>query len=225
MASGLLAHESRHALPNLPAYRAPGQGINPVGSLPVSGQILVAQRPMQCLILHDGRRHSPACLLDERTDSRTMPGVSCPVCDADASFLRTVTRPDYETMAPCVRIVDLFAGGGGLSLGMAEAARRVGHGTDVVLAVEQHRDAARVFAQNFPEARVLEADVAGLFDGVVGAAPTATETRLQEQVGSVDVLLAGPPCQGHSDLNNHTRIPYSREAGNRRSRCRRAGTC
>jgi len=134
-----------------------------------------------------------------------MPDVSCPVCDADAAFLRTVTRPDYETIAPCVRIVDLFAGGGGLSLGMAEAARRVGHGTDVVLAVEKHRDAARVFAQNFPKAGVLEADVAGLFDGVVDAAPTAAETRLREQVGSVDVLLAGPPCQGHSDLNNHTR--------------------
>jgi DNA (cytosine-5)-methyltransferase 1 len=134
-----------------------------------------------------------------------MPGVSCRVCDADAAFLRTVTRPDYETTTPCVRIVDLFAGGGGLSLGMAEAARRVGEGTDVVLAVEQHRDAARVFARNFPKANVIEADVATLFDGTVGAVPTMAETRLREQVGSVDVLLAGPPCQGHSDLNNHTR--------------------
>jgi DNA (cytosine-5)-methyltransferase 1 len=88
---------------------------------------------------------------------------------------------------------------------MAEAARRAGHGTDVVLAVEQHRDAARVFARNFPRSHVLEADVAALFDGAVGAAPTAAETRLRAQVGTVDVLLAGPPCQGHSDLNNHTR--------------------
>src|SRR4029453_9475753 len=23
--------------------------------------------------------------------------------------------------------------------------------------------------------------------------------------GDVDILLGGPPCQGHSDLNNHTR--------------------
>jgi DNA (cytosine-5)-methyltransferase 1 len=102
-------------------------------------------------------------------------------------------------------MVDLFAGGGGLSLGMAEAARRVGYGTEVVLAVEVRHDAAQVFALNFPRARVVEADVADLFDGNVGSPPTADEARLQSQLGRVDVLLAGPPCQGHSDLNNHTR--------------------
>jgi DNA (cytosine-5)-methyltransferase 1 len=134
-----------------------------------------------------------------------MRGVSCRVCDADAGFLQTATRPNYETPTLCVRIVDLFAGGGGLSLGMAEAARRVGYGTDVVLAVEQRSDAAQVFSRNFPRARVLEADVAALFDGAVGSTPTASEARLRAQIGTVDVLLAGPPCQGHSDLNNHTR--------------------
>jgi DNA (cytosine-5)-methyltransferase 1 len=129
----------------------------------------------------------------------------CHVCNADADFLRTATRPDYETLTPRVRIVDLFAGGGGLSLGVAEAARRVGRGTDVVLAVEQRTDAAHVFARNFPKAWVLEADVAALVDGAVGSLPTACEARLRGRIGTVDVLLAGPPCQGHSDLNNHTR--------------------
>ena len=90
-------------------------------------------------------------------------------------------------------------------MGMAEAARRVGHGTDVVLAVEQRPDAAQMFARNFPRACVLEADVAALFDGAVGSSPTAGEARLRARIGTVDVLLAGPPCQGHSDLNNHTR--------------------
>ena len=51
----------------------------------------------------------------------------------------------------------------------------------------------------------MEADVATLFDGAVGSVPTDGEARLREQVGRVHVLLAGPPCQGHSDLNNHTR--------------------
>jgi DNA (cytosine-5)-methyltransferase 1 len=134
-----------------------------------------------------------------------MPDVSCQVCDANARFLRTATRPDYETMTPPVRIVDLFAGGGGLSLGMAEAARRVGYGTDIVLAVEQSTDAGQVFARNFPRARVLESDVADLFDGAVGSPFTTNEARLRAEVGNVDIVLAGPPCQGHSDLNNHTR--------------------
>lgn len=134
-----------------------------------------------------------------------MRGMSCRVCDADAEFLRSATRPDYETSTPRVRIVDLFAGGGGLSLGMAEAARRVGRGTDVILAVEQRSDAAQVFARNFPHACVLEADVAAIFDGNVGSPPSAGEARLGAEIGTVDMLLAGPPCQGHSDLNNHTR--------------------
>ena len=28
---------------------------------------------------------------------------------------------------------------------------------------------------------------------------------LSVEIAGIDVLLAGPPCQGHSDLNNHTR--------------------
>ena len=56
------------------------------------------------------------------------PAVTCRVCGGDARFLRSATRPDYETATPRLRVVDLFAGEGGLSLGIAEAARRVGKG-------------------------------------------------------------------------------------------------
>jgi DNA (cytosine-5)-methyltransferase 1 len=134
-----------------------------------------------------------------------MPGVTCRVCAADAGFLRTSTRPDYEAITPRVRIVDLFAGGGGLSLGMAEAAKRNGRGVRIVLAAEERSDAAAIYRRNFPGARVLGNDVAHLFDGAVGSVPTGGEVRIRAQVGRVHVLLAGPPCQGHSDLNNHTR--------------------
>ena len=134
-----------------------------------------------------------------------MPGVSCRVCDADARFLRTATRPDYEAIFPRVRIADLFAGGGGLSLGVAEAAMRVGLGTEIALAVEQRPDTAEVYERNFPCAHVLQADVTDVFNGAVGSAFTEEEARLRAQLGAIDVLLAGPPCQGHSDLNNHTR--------------------
>ena len=34
---------------------------------------------------------------------------------------------------------------------------------------------------------------------------TPGERELKEKVGEFHVGLAGPPCQGHSDLNNHTR--------------------
>lgn len=129
----------------------------------------------------------------------------CGVCAADAEFIRLAHRPDYETMTPRIRVVDLFAGGGGLSLGIAEAASRIGRGTTIVAAVENDPQAAGVLKLNFPTATVIRDDVQELFDGVAGHAPTSRESKLVELVGKVDLLLAGPPCQGHSDLNNHTR--------------------
>ena len=45
----------------------------------------------------------------------------------------------------------------------------------------------------------------GVFDGALGTKPTASERRTATEVGSVSILQGGPPCQGHSDLNNHTR--------------------
>jgi DNA (cytosine-5)-methyltransferase 1 len=35
--------------------------------------------------------------------------------------------------------------------------------------------------------------------------PTLRDSRIAALAGSVDLVLAGPPCQGHSSLNNHSR--------------------
>ena len=136
----------------------------------------------------------------------------CETCTADLAFLRAVTRPDYETAEPQFRVVDLFAGGGGLTIGAAEAAHRVGLGTRIALAVENVDAAADVYELNFPDANLERTDVAKLFDGALGAKPTSRERTLVRDVGEVDILLAGPPCQGHSDLNNHTRRKDPRNA-------------
>jgi len=136
----------------------------------------------------------------------------CSACKVDARFLRTARWPDYEALTPTIRVVDLFAGGGGLSLGLAEAARRIGAGIAVALAVESDNDAADVFALNFPTANLIRSDVCDVFDGDLGARLTSSERRVHREVGDVDVLLAGPPCQGHSNLNNHTRRRDPRNA-------------
>jgi hypothetical protein len=60
----------------------------------------------------------------------------CEICAADFAFLGMKDRPDYESTSPQIRVVDLFAGGGGFTMGAAEAARRAGRGTTVALAVE-----------------------------------------------------------------------------------------
>lgn len=125
--------------------------------------------------------------------------------DADIRFLRRRRRPDYERGARPVRIVDLFAGCGGMSLGLAEAARRAKRSIDVRLAVDFDDAAAAVYRDNFSGARVECRSVEDLFPGEVGAKPLAAERSIQRDLGPVDILLGGPPCQGHSDLNNHTR--------------------
>jgi DNA (cytosine-5)-methyltransferase 1 len=48
-------------------------------------------------------------------------------------------------------------------------------------------------------------DAALLLDSPLGAKPSPREMALVQEVGPVDLAIAGPPCQGHSDLNNHSR--------------------
>jgi DNA (cytosine-5)-methyltransferase 1 len=74
-----------------------------------------------------------------------------------------------------------------------------------VLAADSDAEVLDVYKKNLPANQPLVADVCSLFDGEIGALPTRGEKALSEACGRVDVLQGGPPCQGHSDLNNHTR--------------------
>jgi DNA (cytosine-5)-methyltransferase 1 len=125
--------------------------------------------------------------------------------DDDRAFLRLRDRPAYGTADQRLRLVDLFCGCGALSLGIAEGARRLGIGVDVRLAVDDDPRATAVYGDNFPGANVKTAKIETLFDGALGDAPTRLECSLRREIGDVDALIAGPPCQGHSSLNNHTR--------------------
>lgn len=93
-----------------------------------------------------------------------------------------------------------------MSIGLQEAARRVGRRLQVRLAVDIDKTAVQIYANNVKDRVARAADVASLFNGNLGAAATKAEQKIRRQVGEVDVLLGGPPCQGHSDLNNHTRL-------------------
>lgn len=125
----------------------------------------------------------------------------------DSTFLRSTARPSYEQLPDPIVIVDLFSGCGGLTLGLAEAARRESRGIDVALAMDFDPEIRKVYARNFPKANVPEerAAVEERFDGELGAKSTQTERDTTRDIDHVDWLVGGPPCQGHSDLNNHTR--------------------
>lgn len=124
----------------------------------------------------------------------------------DSAFLRAKERPNYEAGTRRVRVVDLFAGCGGFTLGVAEAARSVGRGLDVRLAMEIDDDVRRVYDLNFPgSVKTNRGDVHARFNNPVGSRASLVEKETAKAVGAVELLIGGPPCQGHSDLNNHTR--------------------
>lgn len=124
----------------------------------------------------------------------------------DRVFLQRTWRPDYELGDAPLRLVDLFSGCGAMTLGVAEAAHRLGNATEVALAMDTDPAATTVYVHNFPKARVREEPVEHVFDGNPRARRlTQSERSAVAETGPVDYLLGGPPCQGHSNLNNHTR--------------------
>jgi DNA (cytosine-5)-methyltransferase 1 len=119
--------------------------------------------------------------------------------------LRATSRPDFELGAPTLRVVDLFSGCGGLTLGVSQAASDHGWAIEIALAVDLDSTANSVYKINFPKAVVRADRVEDLFDGSFQASSTSTEQMLVKDIGTIHALIGGPPCQGHSDLNNHTR--------------------
>jgi DNA (cytosine-5)-methyltransferase 1 len=113
-----------------------------------------------------------------------------------------------------VRMVDLFSSVGGLSVGAMEAISAVGHSGLPLLAADIDKRALQVYKANLNPRQIVPESVRGLVDFRVAGGgevarfafePTVADDRLRGLVGNVDLLLAGPPCQGHSSLNNHSR--------------------
>ncbi len=109
--------------------------------------------------------------------------------------------------APTLTVVDLFCGCGGMTLGARQAARHSNRRLDVRLAIDLAPEPLAVFRDNFDcdGWRVRRDDVAEVFAGRLGADRCSRERYWAGRVGRLDLLVAGPPCQGHSDLNNSTR--------------------
>lgn len=123
----------------------------------------------------------------------------------DYAYLRQSRRPRSLGGSQAVRVVDLFSGCGGLSLGAMEACRALGLRFVPVMAMDKDRDCIRVYNQNFKCQNVCTDDITRVLNGKIGDEPTPSEKETVERTKNVTLLLAGPPCQGNSDLNNHTR--------------------
>jgi DNA (cytosine-5)-methyltransferase 1 len=128
-----------------------------------------------------------------------------PAADFDLSWLRTRSWPSITGAEGALRVADLFSGCGGMSLGLFEACRNLQRPVEFAFAAELDPIKAEVYSQNFTPTNLHVGPLELVLDGDLGAAPTGSELGLVAALGRIDVLLGGPPCQGHSDLNNHTR--------------------
>jgi DNA (cytosine-5)-methyltransferase 1 len=125
--------------------------------------------------------------------------------EAERLWLTSAKPSKATSLRGELRVVDLFSGCGGLTLGAQEAAHALGKRFLPTLAIDFEKAAAAVYAKNFPKAEVRVDDVANTFDSPVGSKLSRSERLTAELVGETNVLVGGPPCQGHSDLNNRTR--------------------
>ncbi len=83
--------------------------------------------------------------------------------------------------------IDLFAGAGGMTLGLKRA------GFDVVGAVEVDELACTTYRANHPEVHLWQKNIRGL-------AAKDVLKRLKLQPGELDLLAGCPPCQGFSSI-------------------------
>lgn len=104
-----------------------------------------------------------------------------------------------------MRGADLFSGCGGLTFGLMEACRAIGRVFEPVLAWDWDKAAMAVYQANFHPGQVRAEDILALLPGAPGSPASIEESCLIRTMGRLDILVAGPPCQGHSNLNNHTR--------------------
>lgn len=83
------------------------------------------------------------------------------------------------------RVIDLFAGVGGLSYGFAH-----NDNFQIVMANEYDKDIATAYRMNHPTVDMIQGDIRDL-----------SEEQLKKHIGNgVDLIVGGPPCQSYSTL-------------------------
>ena len=128
-----------------------------------------------------------------------------PAAAYDSAWLRSRIRSISSGARGIVRVADLFAGAGGMSVGLDEAGRALDLRIEHVLAADIDAEALATYRHNFSPAVAEDRPVQELVDSPLGAALSPAERAFRIAVGHVGLVVGGPPCQGHSDLNNHTR--------------------
>ena len=98
-----------------------------------------------------------------------------------------------DPVGSALKVSDIFSGCGGLTMGTLLAAHALNRSISIELAVDSWSSAMDVYSENFGHLtkKLICGDVKKVMKSF--------------KICDLDVVVAGPPCQGHSDLNNSTR--------------------
>lgn len=82
------------------------------------------------------------------------------------------------------KVIDLFAGAGGLSLGFMQTGKY-----EIAAAFEINKNAQETYKKNHADTKMYS-DVC-----------VADFHKIEDEVGDIDIVIGGPPCQGFSNAN------------------------
>ena len=131
----------------------------------------------------------------------------------DHALLRGEVEHEPRSRRRCVEIADVFCGAGGLSHGMREAVLAAGMAPEFVFAADNSTVALDVYRRNFDPQYCSSCNiwtsVTTSYSYRNGTArfvedPRPLDGPMRLAAGRVDILLGGPPCEGHSTSNNVT---------------------
>jgi DNA (cytosine-5)-methyltransferase 1 len=112
-----------------------------------------------------------------------------------------------------LRVADMYCSVGGLSLGVQVACSLLGRRFAAEAAADTDLDALHVYVENFGPRVAVNASVRDLVDFKITEDESTGRYRFR-YTAAIDeacafrppsLLVGGPPCQGHSSLNNRTR--------------------
>ncbi len=131
-----------------------------------------------------------------------------------ALYLKGLIPVTTDAPPSLLPTIDLFCGAGGLALGVRQAAAEVGLKVVNELVVDIDADASASLASNHDVRIRHTGSVSDLIDFKVQGSgidsrflypPVIVDPQVHDAASRAELLVAGPPCQGHSNLNNHSR--------------------
>lgn len=143
-----------------------------------------------------------------------LPGVTDPKDSWWLGYLRGHKPEPLGSGLGRFRVADLFSGAGGLANGVRRLCDEVGYEMISELVVDQDEEATEVYSANHESRRRSAKSVQQLIEYQIRRTSTGSsfayppellDEDLARALAGLDMALAGPPCQGHSNLNNQTR--------------------